>query len=441
MVRRIARLVYWLLVYGLFLVACRPPGDATTEIVTPEMTATSPADVETATSTAVPPPPTAIPQTPTPLPAPASPTPRPTEVAATPSLEPTAGMTSTITATASLTGSPSPTTTLTPSPVAVRIGEPCPAVAPLRPGYAANFLSPQSWPRPNAAASQSHFWLSRPLPGAGRMLINMSFPYGWDGGGRYLLHNGVDTAEKLGTPLLAAADGTVVVARADESELFGWRCDWYGELVVIELDQQWQGQPVYILYGHVLNIVVREGEHVSRGQQVAEIGVGGAAVVPHLHFEVRVGQNRFDSTRNPMLWIEPGESRGVIAGRLVDPEGRPWQGVTLTLIDTTGAQGLINSWSYLDDPLDLINPDEGLAENFVFADVRPGSYEVYTRLQDVEYRVPVTVLPGQVATVEVVTEAFKTPTPTTEAAEPPPPPSPESTAESPIETPVSTPEG
>lgn len=274
------------------------------------------------------------------------------------------------------------------------------------------------------------------------MLINQSFPYGWDGGGRYLLHNGVDTAEKLGTPLLAAADGTVVVARADETELFGWRCDWYGELVVIELDQQWQGQPVYILYGHVLNIVVQEGEHVSRGQQVAEIGVGGAAVVPHLHFEVRVGQNRFDSTRNPMLWIEPGESRGVIAGRLVDPEGRPWQGVTLTLIDTTGTQGLINSWSYLDDPLDLINPDEELAENFVFADVRPGSYEVYTRLQDVEYRVPVTVLPGQVAMVEVVTEAFKTPTPTSEAAEPPPS-APVSTPETPIETPASTstPEG
>jgi hypothetical protein len=101
---------------------------------------------------------------------------------------------------------------------------------------------------------------------------------------------------------------------------------------------------------------------------------------------------------------------------------------------------LVNTWSYLDDPLDLINPDESLAENFVFADVPAGQYVVYTRLQGVEYRVPLVVLPGQVATVEVVTEAFKTPTPTPVAAEPSPPPTLAAT-EMPIETPASTPEG
>jgi murein DD-endopeptidase MepM/ murein hydrolase activator NlpD len=301
----------------------------------------------------------------------------------------------------------------------VRIGEPCPAVAPARPDYSPYFLSPQAWPQPDIAAGATHWWLSKPLPGSGRLLINQSFPYGWDGGGRYLLHNGVDTAEELGTPVLAAADGTVVVARADETELFGWRCDWYGQLVVIELDEQWQGQPVYTLYGHVLNIIVQEGERVTRGQPLAEVGIGGVATVPHLHFEVRVGENRFDSTRNPMLWIRPAETRGVIAGRIVDPEGRPWQGVTLTLINTSGEQGLTNTWSYLDDPQHLINPDEGLAENFVFADVLPGDYDVYTKLQGVEYRVPVMVLPGEIVLVEIVTEPYKTPMPTSAAAEPP----------------------
>jgi murein DD-endopeptidase MepM/ murein hydrolase activator NlpD len=249
------------------------------------------------------------------------------------------------------------------------------------------------------------------LPGSGRFLTNLGYPYGSDGSGRYLLHNGVDVAEKLGTPVLAVANGTIVVAQDDLNEWYGWRCDWYGHLVVIELDDTWQGQAVYVLYGHVLNIVVAAGQRVVRGQQVAEIGLGGVATVPHLHLEVRLGTNEFGSTRNPILWVEPGESRGVIAGRLVDPDGRPWQGVTLHLLGGGEEPIAATTWSYLDDPLHLIKPDEGWAENFVFADVLPGDYQVYTKLQDVEYRQPVQVTAGQITAIEIVTEPLKTPTP------------------------------
>ena len=97
-------------------------------------------------------------------------------------------------------------------------------------------------------------------------------------GGRYLIHNGIDIAEPEGTPVLATADGTVIFAGDDYSSYYGWRCDWYGHLVVIELDRQWQDQPVYILYGHVLEIEGKPGQRVSMGQKVAEVGVGGAAV-------------------------------------------------------------------------------------------------------------------------------------------------------------------
>ncbi|MBK9052913.1 MAG: M23 family metallopeptidase [Chloroflexi bacterium] len=110
----------------------------------------------------------------------------------------------------------------------------------------------------SAADAEPHFWLSRPLPGGDRFLTNDWLPYGWDAY-RYLLHNGTDVAEPQGTPLLAAADGTVVTAGEDVNELYGWRCDWYGHLVVVQLDDLWQGQPVYFLYGHVQNIVVRSG--------------------------------------------------------------------------------------------------------------------------------------------------------------------------------------
>jgi hypothetical protein len=112
-----------------------------------------------------------------------------------------------------------------------------------------------------------------------------------------------------------------------------------------------------------------------------------------------------------MLWVDPGKTRGVIVGRLIDPEERPWQGIALQLLDKEG-EIVATTWSYLDDPQHLINPDEGFAENFVFADVRPGAYELYTKLQDVEYRQPVTVRVGELTTLTLTTEPFKTPTPT-----------------------------
>jgi murein DD-endopeptidase MepM/ murein hydrolase activator NlpD len=125
--------------------------------------------------------------------------------------------------------------------------------------------------------------LLHPFEGGGRLLYTDWFPYGYDVGGRYLIHNGVDLSEPLGTPILAMASGTTVVAGDDFNRLYGWRCDWYGHLVVIELDDRWLDQPVYILYGHVLNISVTAGQRVSQGDQVAEVGIGGAATLPHSH--------------------------------------------------------------------------------------------------------------------------------------------------------------
>ena len=65
------------------------------------------------------------------------------------------------------------------------------------------------------------------------------------------------------------------------------------------------------------------------------------------------------------------------------------------------------TWSYLDDPQHLINPDESYAENFVFNDVLPGKYRLYIEIQDVRYSADVQVVGGDIATVEIVTEPFK----------------------------------
>ena len=315
----------------------------------------------------------------------------------------------TVTSSPTLAPTTAPTTTPIPSPTT----EPdryCPQTPPLKPEYSRFYLSAKKWPEPDETIAQTHFWMSSPLPGAGRVLTNQRFPYGWDENGRLLIHNGVDMAEDLGMPLLAVADGTVVVAQSDYSAWYGWRCDWYGHLVVIELDESWQDQPIYALYGHILNIIVEPGERVVRGQPLAEVGIGGAATHPHLHFEVRVGENEFNKTRNPMLWLDPGSTRGVIAGRLVDPEGRPWQGVPLALVNDESGE-ILPSWSYLGDPQNLMKPDEGWAENFVFSDVPPGNHHVVTQIQSIEYQAAVQVTPGQVSVVEIVTGEYKTPAP------------------------------
>ncbi|MCA9936519.1 MAG: peptidoglycan DD-metalloendopeptidase family protein [Ardenticatenaceae bacterium] len=343
------------------------------------------------------------------------------EPAATPELPPTFTPEASRLPTQTPSATPSPTSTPGPTPTPTNTPEPtpspvvdrtCPDPVPLKPEYAYYYLSGTAWPTPNPAMSETHFWLTKPLPGGGRYLINDTYPYGWDLDGRLLLHNAVDTAGGMGTPVLAAAPGTVVVAQSDMYEWYGWRCDWYGHLVVVQHDDLWYGQPVFTLYGHVLNINVESGQHVERGEQVAEIGIGGASSAPHLHFEVRIGSNDFTTTRNPMLWVDPGETRGVIAGRLIDPQKRPWQGVTIHLLDEDGTI-VATTWSYLDDPLHYINPDEGLAENFLFSDVIPGTYTVYTELQDVIYQVPVVVEARAIATVEIVTEPYK-PTPSDE---------------------------
>lgn len=326
---------------------------------------------------------------------------------------PTQKPTSTLLPAAVPSDTPAPNISLTTTALAKAdpIDRTCPDPPPIKPEFEHYYLSGELWPTPRETPEE-HFWLSKPLPGEGRLLYTEWFPYGYDVGGRYLIHNGIDVAEPEGTPVIAAADGTVIVAGDDFSRYYGWRCDWYGHLVVIELDRRWQDQPVYILYGHVIEIAVDPGQRVSRGQKVAEVGVGGAATLPHLHFEVRVGANEFKSTRNPLLWLEPPDTRGIIAGRLIDPEGRPWQGVAVTAVGRTEGTENSTTWTYLDNSQNLIHPDDTLAENFVIGDLLPGEYELFVELQGEIYRLPVVVNGGEMSQVEIVTAPYKTATPT-----------------------------
>lgn len=87
-------------------------------------------------------------------------------------------------------------------------------------------------------------------------------------------HTGLDIATSSGTPIVAAASGTVTFA--------GWKGS-YGYLVVIT-----HSNGVQTYYGHCSKLYVSAGQTVSQGQSIAAVGSTGNSTGPHLHFEIRV---------------------------------------------------------------------------------------------------------------------------------------------------------
>lgn len=92
--------------------------------------------------------------------------------------------------------------------------------------------------------------------------------------GRSTMHNGLDLAVPIGTPVRAAADGIVVEAG---------RQSGYGLTVRID-----HGYGYQTLYGHNSQLLVRVGQKVTKGQIIARSGSSGRSTAPHLHYEVRV---------------------------------------------------------------------------------------------------------------------------------------------------------
>ncbi|MCE6952915.1 DUF5930 domain-containing protein [Cereibacter sphaeroides] len=99
-------------------------------------------------------------------------------------------------------------------------------------------------------------------------------------------HEGIDMAGATGTPIYATADGTVIEA--------GW-ANGYGR--VIKIRHEFGIQTVY---GHLSRIRVDEGQRVSRGDRIGDMGNTGRSTGTHLHYEVRVD----GSPVNPMTFIK-----------------------------------------------------------------------------------------------------------------------------------------
>lgn len=92
-------------------------------------------------------------------------------------------------------------------------------------------------------------------------------------------HTGTDIASTTGTKIKSATNGQVVLV-SEEGD--------YGKHLKIQIEE------VSIIYAHCNNIYVKEGDQITQGQEIAEVGSTGNSTGPHLHFEIRISERTVD---------------------------------------------------------------------------------------------------------------------------------------------------
>lgn len=147
-----------------------------------------------------------------------------------------------------------------------------------------------SRPEPPAPAGRAGTSVTAADPTSPRAGARLAWPlqgvlygrYGVRSGRR---HDGIDLAAPEGTPIGAAAAGTVIYAGEQSG---------YGSIVILR-----HADGLVTLYAHCSELLVGEGREVRRGEPIARVGQTGRTSGPHLHFEVREGTR----PRNPLLFL------------------------------------------------------------------------------------------------------------------------------------------
>jgi murein DD-endopeptidase MepM/ murein hydrolase activator NlpD len=144
-----------------------------------------------------------------------------------------------------------------------------------------NYSDESGNPYRGGGGAPLHGFFVNPLPGA----ILTQGLHGLDA---------VDLGAPSGTPIHAAAKGTVILARTG-----GWN-GGYGNYVIID-----NGNGVETLYAHMSSVKAETGETVSAGDVIGYVGMTGDATGPHLHFEVRGAQNPFSYCEEMTVCADP----------------------------------------------------------------------------------------------------------------------------------------
>jgi hypothetical protein len=211
----------------------------------------------------------------------------------------------------------------------------------------------------------SHFYLGS----LGGGFISSSYRYGSVGPGQFFApHHGVDFSLPGGSNLVAVAAGTIYYAGNDLERLFGPQNDFYGNLVVLQLAQGYNGRAVYALYGHMDQVAVQTGQAVGAGEVLGTVGATGVALGAHPHLEVRLDNpDSYWNTRNPELWLAPGGGLGTLAVRVTNAAGFYLPGVRVDFVCGDAAPRYMETYWYSG-----VNPDDGYGENAAMMNLPPG---------------------------------------------------------------------
>jgi murein DD-endopeptidase MepM/ murein hydrolase activator NlpD len=253
---------------------------------------------------------------------------------------------------------------------------------------------PPLYPIPWSLSPFDHFYFAAPIAAAYPGEPEWDYPYGGVFFGPNIIHTGVDLPAPRGTDVLAAGPGTVVWAGiglyTGSSDSLN---DPYGKAVAIRQDFGYQDQQLYTIYAHMDEVDVAVGQWVNTGAVIGKVGSTGNTTGPHLHFEVRVGEDSFYATRNPVLWMVPAQGYGVLVGRVTADYGSTLKDhlVTVTNIQT---QKYWKVYTYASDA--TIHSDTYYNENVALGNLPAGVYQISIIFDGMYNQVNIQILPGQV---------------------------------------------
>jgi murein DD-endopeptidase MepM/ murein hydrolase activator NlpD len=247
---------------------------------------------------------------------------------------------------------------------------------------------------PFAIDPHEHFYFVRPMAVNMPYWLESDYRYGYIFPGENMVHTGIDIAAPMGTPIYAAASGTVIWAGHNFVEKSGSTPDPYGLAVAIRHDFGFEGRRITTIYAHMSRIDVKLGQYVTEGEQLGLVGNTGFTTGPHLHFEIRLQSPGTFTSRNPELWIVPPEGDGVLVGQVMDSYGLFLSSKTVSVTSRDTAK----TWAGYTYGPQTVRSDDFYLENFVLSDLPAGRYQITIYFNMRKYQQEIQINQGLITT-------------------------------------------